>query len=269
MSELKHRNVKVSPRLAKEWLATNRENRNVSSDWVDKLARDMRNGQFPNIGEAIKFDRNGDLIDGQHRLMAVVQSGCTVEFTVTTGVQRDDRYKLDKGRKRSAADELHMKHGIPSGMMAVAAARIVLIWQIGETKSEKYKPTDAEIVEFVVDNRDLMTRAVRYGTNLRNEVGVSPSIAAAMFFLTWEIQVADALAFWESVHKGAGLAEGDPALTLRNALVRACRGTNPPKPKSVMAMIASAWNAERTGRKIKRLMLRPTGELTDESFKLA
>ncbi len=267
---IKTRTIVVTPRTAKTWLATNSENRSLSSDWVNKLARDMRSGDFPNVGEAIKFDENGDLIDGQHRLAAVVQSGVAIEFLVVEGVPREYRYKLDKGRKRSVADELTMRHGIPSAMMVAATVRLVLQWQIEEVKSESYKPTDAEIVDFAVDNREAVAEAVRYGMNLRNDLGASPSATAAVFFLTREIDAATAVEFWTGLYKGAGLVEGDPELTLRNAIVKLSQnavGTKQIKP--FLAMLVYAWNAKRRGKKIRRLVPKKLAELTDEHFRLA
>lgn len=267
---IKTRTVVVSPRTAKTWLATNRENRTLSPDWVNKLARDMRSGDFPNVGEGIKFDEDGDLIDGQHRLAAVVQSGVSVEFLVVEGVPREHRYKMDKVRKRSTADELTMRFGIPSAAMAVATGRLVLQWEIEEIKSESYKPTDAEIVDCVVQHRDAIGEAVRYGMTLRADLGASPSATAAVHFLTRRIDAATAVEFWHGVHKGSGLVEGDPELTLRNAIVKLNQATAGAKQvKPFLAMLAYAWNAKREGRKIKRLAPKKLAELTDEHFRLA
>src|SRR5438105_4834244 len=72
---LKSRIVKVTPELARQWLESNEDNRRLSDEWVRKLARDMVNDEFPNVGETLKFDEKGRLIDGQHRLRAVVLSG--------------------------------------------------------------------------------------------------------------------------------------------------------------------------------------------------
>jgi hypothetical protein len=269
LTELKHRKLLVTPRMAKDWLSTNCENRTLSQDWVDKLARDMANGDFPNIGETIKFDQDGNLIDGQHRLSAVVQSGRQIEFIIIEGIDRQHRYKMDKQRKRTAADELTMRFQMPSAKLVAATARIVLLWQIEEIKSEGYKPTDSEIVEFGVKNREPMINAVRYGVNLRHEIGAIPSAAAAMYFLTHEIDPALAVDFWTGVQKGSGLIDGDPELTLRNAIVRMNQVTQGSKlVKPFLGLLAQAWNAKREGKKIRRLGPKSLTELTDEHFRL-
>lgn len=269
MSELKTRKVKVTPELAKRWLGTNQDNRNLSEAHVKKLARDMSNDDFPNIGETIKFDTEGHLIDGQHRLEAVKLSGKTIEFIIIEGVEREHRYRMDKGRPRKVSDQLTMQYRIPSAQMAAATVRIILMWQIEVIKSETFKPTDSEIVEFTVENADLVNQSVRYGMTLRTEIGALPSPTSALFFLTSQIEAAEALQFWESVKTGEGLHKGDPELTLRNAISRLTVKGGEKNPKTYMAMVAKAWNARREGRKIQVLPPKLPIDLTDDHFKLA
>lgn len=269
MSNLKSKKMPVTPQLAKKWLATNTDNRRVSPGWVSKLARDMRNGQFPNVGETIKFDEEGHLIDGQHRLEALVEAGVTVEFFVIEGIPREDRFKMDKNRRRSASDELTMGHGIPSAKSAQAVTRLVLLWEVEEVRGEVYKPTDAEIVDYVVANRDSIGQAVRYGMGLRNEIGALPAAFGALYFLTYRIDAATALEFWEGVRNGEGLHAGDPELALRALIIRHAKAGGEKPVKPFLAAGAKAWNAKREGKKMKALALKGLTELTDEHFKLA
>ena len=269
MTNLKTKKMPVTPQLAKQWLAMNTDNRKPSANWIGKLARDMRNGQFPNIGETIKFDTEGHLIDGQHRLMAVIESGKTIEFIIVEGIARENRFKMDKNRRRSASDELTMGYGIPSAKSAQAVCRLVLLWEVEEIRGEVYKPTDAEIVDYVVANRDAIGQAVRFGMGLRNEIGALPAAFGALYYLTYRIDAATGLEFWEGVMRGERLTSGDPELALRNLIIRHAQkgGEKPVKP--FLAAGAKAWNAKREGKKMKTLALKGLTELTDEHFKLA
>ena len=269
MSQLKTRTVQVTPELARKWLKTNQDNRKLSDAWVRKLARDMSNDDFPNVGESIKFDTDGHLIDGQHRLEAVMLSKKTVEFQVTENIPREHRYRMDKNRPRKVSDELTMRYRIPSSQMAVAAVRIILMWEIEVIKSETFKPTDSEIIDFTVKNQELINQAVRYGMSLRSEIGALPSPTAALYFLTYQIDAAEALSFWDLLKSGEGLHKGDPELTLRAAIGRLQVKGGEKNPKSFMAMLAKAWNARREGKKMLALAPKPVTELTDDSFKLA
>lgn len=176
---------------------------------------------------------------------------------------------MDRNRRRSASDELTMAHGIPSAKSASAVARLVLLWEVEEVRGEVYKPTDTEIVDYVVQYRDLMGQAVRYGMTLRSEIGGLPAVFGALHFLTFRIDAATALGFWEGVMRGEGLHQGDPELALRNLIIRQAQkgGEKPVKP--FLAAGAKAWNAKREGKKIKVLALKGLTDLTDDNFKLA
>lgn len=96
---------KITPQRAAEYLKCNKVNRLISHETINKYADDMKNGAFQCNGEAIKFNKSGDLVDGQHRLRAIIKSGVTVEILVIRGV--DDSVSIyDLARSRSPLDSL-------------------------------------------------------------------------------------------------------------------------------------------------------------------
>jgi hypothetical protein len=68
----------ITPDMAADLLAVNVSNRNVRQRRVDQYARDMQVGRWQPTGEPITISDTGKLLNGQHRLMAVVQAGVTV-----------------------------------------------------------------------------------------------------------------------------------------------------------------------------------------------
>lgn len=64
----------VTPALAKQWLEKNTNNRNVNFAKVKKMAKDMREGHWDTTHQGIAIATDGTLVDGRHRLMAVVES---------------------------------------------------------------------------------------------------------------------------------------------------------------------------------------------------
>lgn len=73
----------ITPVRAELMLQHNFGNRpHVRKSHVDFLSREMLQGAWKVTHEAICIGRNGNVIDGQHRLHAIVQSGCTIETTV-------------------------------------------------------------------------------------------------------------------------------------------------------------------------------------------
>lgn len=101
--------VRVTPAIAAEYLEQSEKNyRNISQKTVDMYARAMKNGEWLLTPQGMSFDTNDHLIDGQHRLRAVVQSGVTIEAYVATGVPKDREIAIDAGKVRRFDD--HAKY---------------------------------------------------------------------------------------------------------------------------------------------------------------
>lgn len=114
----------ITPELATEYLETNVENqRKLSALVAGRYIASMKKGLWRVNGEAIKFDTNGKLCDGQHRLTACASSGCTIESLVIRGLDPDVFDSLDTGKQRSAGDVLRMM-GVKSYSSVSGAVRI-------------------------------------------------------------------------------------------------------------------------------------------------
>ncbi|MEI8288814.1 MAG: hypothetical protein WCH99_05030 [Verrucomicrobiota bacterium] len=112
----------VTPDMAQRWLKNNFRNRSVNDEVVKTYARDMRNGVWHQTHQGIAFNDIDELIDGQHRLLAIVRARVTVRMMVTFGLKTkidgSDMTTMDcvdRGRKRSVADQLKIQHGYTTG----------------------------------------------------------------------------------------------------------------------------------------------------------
>lgn len=99
--------VQITPKLAQQYLCHNADNRILRDKAIDRIADDMKNGAFQLTHQGIAFDTNGRLVDGQHRLQAIVRSGATVPMLVSEGVDPKTFSVLDQNIKRSPADILN------------------------------------------------------------------------------------------------------------------------------------------------------------------
>lgn len=95
----------ITPELAKKYLDTMGANRALKMNRVKTLANDMKRGAWENNGASIVFNRSGRLVDGQHRLNAIIQAGTPQELVVVRDVT-DDVTVFDFGAKRSVPDIL-------------------------------------------------------------------------------------------------------------------------------------------------------------------
>ena len=88
----------ITPEKASGYLKKNKNNRAVSAPLVSRMAREMREGLWAENGETIVFNGDGRLLDGQHRLMAVVESGETIRSLVVTRVPATAFQTIDTGK---------------------------------------------------------------------------------------------------------------------------------------------------------------------------
>lgn len=103
--------VLVTPEIADEWLSTNIENnRTIKPNVWKKYAADMKSGHFGLNPDAVAFNDNGQLFNGQHRLTAIVKSGVpALVFAVFGFPMSDDQLlNVDTGNRRTAVDNLEI-----------------------------------------------------------------------------------------------------------------------------------------------------------------
>lgn len=87
----------ITPAVAAEYLKHNESNRKPNKGQVGYYAKMMAAGQWELNGEAIKFSPSGRLLDGQHRLMACVESNVPFETTVIREVEEEVFDTFDQG----------------------------------------------------------------------------------------------------------------------------------------------------------------------------
>jgi hypothetical protein len=116
--------AKIGPKEAQDMLGRSAHftNRHINKERVRNYATDMRNGAWSLNGEPIIQDDNRVVIDGQHRLRAVIESGATISFLIVEGVRREAARTIDQGLSRTMAHGMQMS-GMKNANDVVAAAR--------------------------------------------------------------------------------------------------------------------------------------------------
>jgi hypothetical protein len=120
--------VDIGPAEASELLASQRHNRKIRTAKIEEFAGAMVRGEWRLSNDALTVDRNGHLLNGQHRLRAVVQSGSTQPFIVMRGVTESTQETMDQGSRRSVADALTLR-GDKNVARLGAMARHVFLYE--------------------------------------------------------------------------------------------------------------------------------------------
>ncbi len=105
----------IGPELAEQYLLLNRCNRPVSESRVAEWAEEMKRGDWQVTHQGIAFDTDGNMIDGQHRLLAIIRSGTTQRLMVTYNLAPEAFLVIDDGGARTSKDlfsvRYQKKHG--------------------------------------------------------------------------------------------------------------------------------------------------------------
>lgn len=99
----------VCPDVARDWLKSNHpNNRALSKSRVRAYAADMVAGQWHLSDQPISFDEEGRLVNGQHRLEAVILSRKEVNFLVVRGVAKEAMLVIDSGKRRTTDEQFRI-----------------------------------------------------------------------------------------------------------------------------------------------------------------
>lgn len=255
----------ITPEWAAKILAAHDPNRNLRPAHVSRLARAIKDGQWMLTHQGVAFDREGRLLDGQHRLAAVVLAGKPVLMNVTTDADPASFAAVDSGLKRSAADVLHLA-GFTGGHQLAAAARLhnqIRVNPSARTLTSAYSLDNSAIPDYVAAHPALLPSHSDARRCSHTRIPIS-NLTAALTLIRETTGDAYALAsFVDRIADGAGLAPGDPRLTLREAALRS-RGSGGRRGVGAVeqaAYVIKAWNAYRTGRVLPSLRWR-----ANESF---
>lgn len=211
----------VGPELAQLWLKNNFRNRPIREDTVKAYARDMLTGSWVPTHQGIAFNDRDELIDGQHRLHAVILAKATVRMMVTFGLPSKIDGKemttmdaVDRGATRSVGDQLAIQHGIRYGSTTASICAAIASICFGERTRRLSVGQTLEVyrafehcVDYVIENK---SKAV----GLRS-TGVLAGFAFAMAAAGDDRTI---IAHFTNLNTGENLKAGSPIGALRNFL---------------------------------------------------
>lgn len=252
----------VTPEKAGRWLQRNiKRNRFVSPGRVRDLARQISSGRWQLTGDPIRFDSKGELIDGQHRLHAIIQAGRRIRTLVVYGLDAEKVTPvIDSGRPRSHADKIvimtdgSVKPRV-AGIFASAAK-----YRFRETGlgilSTRVSPSTQEILDILSTEPDLMDSSV--WAEKKDGLLIVPGVSA---YCHYRFGLEDSTkttrdSFFESFHLGTNLRYRNPVLALRARLIRekAILGRKLKKEHQLL-MLIRAWNAVVEGRQLSKIQI--------------
>lgn len=251
----------VTPEIAAQILNAAGPNRPLSEKLVNAYALEMKNGRWHQTGEPIKLDKHGHLIDGQHRLNAIVRSQSTLNLLVVRGLDFESQDLMDSGRKRSLGDQLAMR-GYTSTNSLAAAIGIAYVWQQhGRVKNAAERIPLPLLFDWFSDNHEIV-ESVRIAMPLKHGAARFPvGLGAAIHFTMAKLSPSDADFFWEVFRKGRQVSGTESIIVFRERMInavheKASRGSTMDNERRA-AFAILAWNHWLRGNAITKLQWRP------------
>lgn len=253
----------ITPKMAESWLEKNKDNRPTRQYHCDALAKEMSEGRWHLNGEAIVFDYDGNLLDGQHRLWACWSHAQTFESVVVRGVAPEAFASIDSGMKRSAADVLK-KAGIAYGKLTAAALRLIHFYETGR-KNHLILARMSNAETLALTHRyDIGAAVGLIGPNdALSKICPQSVLVAFAYFALKSDNPADAYEFIDAMQSGAGMEEYDPRLVCRNCFINFKIRKVRQSSRALLAMLIKTWNARSEGRTFKVLMFREDEEFPE------
>lgn len=243
---------RITPEIANDLLQTNKSNRHIRDRRVDQYARDMETGNWHPVGEPLAITPEGRLLNGQHRLLAIVKADKAVDLPVMRNVPKHFQDSMDHGLKRGFSDILKLHYGEQNVSPLSAAVKQVhqyrAIGIMGRTGGH-HPATSATTAELVA--------TYEAEPNLRNSLPVmwrvrghgqwfAPGLMTALHYVFSEVDPDEADAFFGYLATGEELPRGSAILALRKLGVRRPMDLGPQVQAAVIIKAFNYWRADRS-----------------------
>lgn len=252
----------VTPEIAAEYLQENEANRNLRARVVNAYSRDMKHGKWLPTGETIKLSRTGELLDGQHRLTAIIDSETPQRLLVVKGLHESARAVIDTGATRTAGDALRMAGmGGVSPHAVASAARLMVLWKTDRFKymnagmRHEDRATHQEILELVASEPDILD-AVQDADRDYTRTGIPLGPGAMTRMVLYQIDAKDAALFFDALSGYSTDGSDDPRAVLLYTIRQMRALGQMRRPGEAVGLVFTTWNAWRDKQKIRSLTTR-------------
>lgn len=267
MTKSKISTITLTPEKATELLEHNTQNRPLNGNHVQRIARQIISDKWKFNGDTIKVSDSGDVLDGQHRLWAVIEAKKPVETIIVYGIEREAFATIDTVRKmRSGGDTLALSGATRYRNITATALQWLLRWQRGIL--EDYRAPQNKIensdVEMAYEHNPQMTRAVERAAKLRGLA--NPGIVAFFYYVLTNRNADLAERMIATLEDPSSVGVNDPFFRLRSYFTADHHKVK--DPLVTIALCFKAANAASAGAKIQVLNWRNQGTRAEEFPKL-
>jgi hypothetical protein len=251
----------IAPEDAMQMLEMNGANRPLNDQHVKRIARQIADGKWRFNGDTIKIAVTNDILDGQHRLWAIIEAKTAVETIVVRGIEADAFATIDTLRKpRSGSDVLALLGASRQRSTISVALQWLTRWQrkcLETYRAPQNRIENSDIEQAYRDNPGIV-RATEAATRLRGLA--NPGLIAFFYFVLTNRNPDLAERMIHVLENPAGVGINDPFFRLRSYFTS---DKARKEPLTTIVYMIKAANAAYENRDIKTLNWRNQGSFAE------
>jgi len=264
------KSVLLSPEMAKELLSRNNKNRTIKEDRVNVLARDILAGNWKQTGETIKIGLAGNLLDGQHRLSAIVRANCSVNVLMAYDVDDSAFDYIDTGVPRKANDVVAIG-GYANASVVAAGLRQVVLYERGSFSGDArggsgYRfITNHEIMDALTRHPDFTEAVTTYNRLAKASRGgsgllIGPGLGSFFIYQFGKQNKEKASEFFMGLAGQIAFDADSPVFKLRERLIANRVSNTRLSSRSIAAIVIKSWVLFKEGKRSKERLGFRVGE---------
>lgn len=263
----------ITPEMAQMYLNKNIGNRQLSKATVASYAQLMRDDLWEVNNDAICFNASGRLLNGQHRLSAVVESGKPIQFAVIRGLGDDSFVTMDNGKNRIAADAFYT-FGIDNGAAIAPVVKRNIV--LGQRAIAINSPSGGNVARIKVSNKLILEEYYNHREKYNEITGIGRSLykrsrlfsasdyggTMAYLIITLRHPQETAVSFFEEFTEKKPTTS-NAVMLLRRRLMQDAISTSKLTANARQKLLIKSWNAYVSGKEMKSLVY---NEINDKNI---
>lgn len=196
--------VRVTTAIARKFLSNAQQNRVVKKKNLSKLVDNINRGLWDSEnGQTIKIDKTGKLIDGQHRLQAIIDSKKTVDVYVAFNCSSKAMNNVDTGANRTLGDVLKM-NGIKYFTIIGSVIQSESVFRLGQPQRHLSKHTEISsyqhILNIAQENKEYLEFVCQKAVGISKKYPIFPmGFYAKMYNVMFKIDKTVCNTFFEEL----------------------------------------------------------------------
>ena len=215
--------VTMTPQWASQLLGqTKQRNRKFKRRHLERLTSTIQSGNWYITAQGIALDQDNNILDGQHRLAAVVRAEKPIQIMLGRNLDPGIFNVVDTGSTRTAGDALDILGSSKGKTVAAALKNYQLYYQFPKVKwSGNHTPAHTEVTKLYDLHKDYVENMIEEISRRRKSFRCfSESVALTFSLLARDKHWAETpiLNFMDAICFGANLEPEDVCLSFRNQL---------------------------------------------------